>query len=188
MRYNLARPTAVRGDILLGRVAGGILLARLPIWHTTRLSSLLLLTIDQRRSREAPTAADTDQIVLASRPSTALQGALAPRGNLKCWLLESSAHCCDTTCALTCGQERTFTPPAPVNVYTFTVIEIGIDRTASRDMRYELHRADATARPVNCWSGSAMRFPKPPRGMVSWFGKRRSYDFNRAHADDSSSP
>jgi hypothetical protein len=21
-----------------------------------------------------------------------------------------------------------------------------------------------------------MRFPKPPRGMVSWFGKRRSYD------------
>ncbi len=26
------------------------------------------------------------------------------------------------------------------------------------------------------WSGRAMRFPKPPRGIVSWLGKNRSYD------------
>lgn len=28
----------------------------------------------------------------------------------------------------------------------------------------------------SCWSGSAMRLPKPPRGIVSWFGNRRSYE------------
>ena len=27
-----------------------------------------------------------------------------------------------------------------------------------------------------CWSGSAIRFPKPPRGMVSWLGNSRSYE------------
>jgi adenylate cyclase len=27
---------------------------------------------------------------------------------------------------------------------------------------------------ASCWRGNAIKFPKPPRGMVSWFGKSRS--------------
>ena len=42
--------------------------------------------------------------------------------------------------------------------------------------RFSSTKIEFPCRRGSCCSGSAMRLPNPPRGMVSWLGKSRSYE------------